>query len=172
MIPYQIWYGKQMIASFDIGEVNFAYCIGTPNKIIVLKHFNIKEHKNQTVLTSCDAISKILLSENFDDCEKVLIEQQMPRNMRAMRIAQHVWSWFSIVIPRLNPEFVPARIKTSRGLTYKQRKQEAVDLLMKFLIDPEQCSYVQSLSKKDDVADAFVQIVSWCKKSAMKMKKH
>ena len=160
-----------MIASFDIGEVNFAYCIGTPEKIATLKHVNVKNHKNQTVLTSCDAISKILLAENFDNCEKVLIEQQMTRNVRAMCIAQHVWSWFSIVIPRLNPEFVPARIKTSRGLTYKQRKQEAVDLLMKFMVDHEQCSYVQSLSKKDDVADAFVQIVRWCANSDKKIKK-
>jgi hypothetical protein len=157
-----------MIASFDIGEVNFAYCIGTPDVIVKLKHFNIKKHSRQTIVESCDAISDILSSENFDGCCKVIIEQQMRTNIRAQRIAQHVWSWFRLLHPRLNPEFVSASIKTERDLTYRQRKKSAVDFLNKKLMDGNDhhhLTYLSELPKKDDVADAFIQLVMFSTKN-------
>lgn len=153
-----------MIASFDIGEVNFAYCIGTLDSIVTLKHFNVKNKSRQTIVESCDAISEILFAENFDSCSKVIIEQQVRPNTRAQRIAQHVWSWFRLLHPRLNPEFVPSRIKTQRNLTYKQRKAAAVESLTKMLIernDRHHLEYISSLPKQDDVADAYIQLVEF-----------
>ena len=156
-----------MIASFDIGEVNFAYCIGTVNEIKILKFHNIKKKKTQTVLESCDIISSILLKEDFTICDKVIIEQQIVKNIRAQRIAQHIWTWFKIKFPELNPEFVSARIKTIRSLTYKQRKQYAVDYFKKILIergDKVNLEYLTSLPKQDDVADCYIQLCEYSKR--------
>lgn len=153
-----------MIASFDIGEVNFAYCIGTLERIHVLKHVNIKKRTRQTVVESCCAISAILEQENFSECTKVIIEQQIMANSRAQRLGQHVWTWFSILHPRLMPEFVSSSIKTNRNLTYRQRKQEAVKSLRTVLEergDTERLAYINSLPKQDDVADAYVQLVAF-----------
>lgn len=157
-----------MIASFDIGEVNFAYCIGTPDVIVTLRHFNIKKKSRQTIIESCDAISEVLFAENFDDCSKVIIEQQMRTNIRAQRLAQHVWSWFRLLYPRLNPEFVSASIKTQRNLTYRQRKTAAIDALTKTLVDrndKNNLDFISSLPKQDDVADAYVQLVFFATKN-------
>lgn len=163
---YHIWYRKQMIASFDIGEVNLAYCIGSKDTIVALKHFNIKKRAKQTIIESCEIISDILSKENFEVCGKVIIEQQVRSNTRAQRISQHIWTWFHLLHPHLKPEFVSASIKTQRDLTYKQRKKTAVTLLTKILTernDRKHLDYLLSLPKQDDVADSYIQLVSFCK---------
>lgn len=155
-----------MIASFDIGEVNFAYCIGTRDKLIVLKHVNIKKKSRQTIIESCDIISELLAAENFDTCSKVIIEQQVMKNVRAQKLAQHVWTWFRLLHPRLKPEFVSASIKTQRKLSYKQRKQAAIDHVRQLLTargDIAHLEYMDSLPKQDDVADAYIQLVEYSK---------
>lgn len=153
-----------MIASFDIGEVNFAYAIGTKDKLNKLRHVNLVDTKRQTIIQSCEKVSEILNGENFDMCNKVIIEQQSRFNIRAQRLAQHVWSWFNITHSWLNPEFVAASIKTNRKLTYKQRKQFAIDNVMKLLTernDIDHIKYIKSLPKQDDVADAYLQLVEY-----------
>ena len=45
-----------MIASFDIGDKNFAYCIANKDQIAVIKHVNIWIIKKQTVLDSCNLV--------------------------------------------------------------------------------------------------------------------
>lgn len=151
-----------VIASFDIGEKNFAYVIGTKNTVIVMRHVDVVTKKRQTVIESCKEVSKVLESEDFSACDRVVIEQQMSRNVRAQRIAQHVWTWFSVRFPNIGAEFVSARIKTDRNLSYRDRKRAAVDTVRKLLTergDIEHLTYMNSLPKQDDVADACVQVL-------------
>lgn len=157
-----------MIASFDIGEVNFAYAIGTKDALCKLKYANIIVESRQSITQSCKQVSLLLEQENFEMCEKVIIEQQMTSNIRAQRLAQHVWSWFYIRYPLLNPEFISASIKTVRKLTYRQRKQFAIDSMMKLLTirnDKHNLAYINSLPKRDDVADAYIQLIEYVKRT-------
>lgn len=151
-----------MIASFDIGEVNFAYVIGDCHEIKCMKHVNVKKKKTQSVVESCEIISEILKSIDYSTCCKVIIEHQMMNNQRAWRIAQHVWTWFHILNPHLKPEFVRASSKTIRGLNYRERKKYTVDILMTILEsrnDRVSLDYLSSLPKKDDIADAYIQLL-------------
>jgi hypothetical protein len=157
-----------MIASFDIGEVNFAYCIGTADTLHKLRYANVVRKPRQTVLDACISVSEILSNEDFERCRKVIIEQQTKSNVRAQRLAQHVWTWFSLVHPRLTPEFVSAAIKTDRKLSYKQRKRFAVESVRKLLAtrnDIAHLEYMDSLPKQDDVADAYIQLVEYAKRT-------
>lgn len=157
-----------MIASFDIGEANLAYVIGTRDKLSAMRHFNVKHKKKQSVIESCELISKILSDEDFSECKKVIIEQQMRSNVRAQRIAQHVWSWFSLMMPGLKPEFVSARMKTERGLCYRERKKSAVETVRNILKDRNDTvhlDYMSSLPKQDDVADAYMQVMVYVEKN-------
>lgn len=155
-----------MIASFDIGEVNIACAIGTADTVHKLMHWSVKEKKSRQPITdSCLEISKILNGIDFSLCNKVIIERQMATNTRALCIGQHVWTWFSVQHPQLNPEFVSASIKTKRGLSYSQRKREAIETVLTLLTvrnDKIHLDYLQSLKKKDDVADAYIQLVKYC----------
>ena len=89
-----------MIVSFDIGEVNFAYVIGTKDEIHEMRHINIKSKKTQTVLESCNKITDIIDSIDFSKCTKVIIEQQMCRNSRALRLSQHLWTCIQLKHPQ------------------------------------------------------------------------
>lgn len=153
-----------MIVSFDIGESNFAYVIGTRDELCEMHHMNIKSKKTQTILESCNRVTNILDSIDFSKCTKVLIEQQMSRNSRASRISQHLWTYVQLRYPELKPEFVSSSIKTDRGLTYKQRKLYAVEKVRSILQDRRDethLAYMSSLAKQDDVADAYIQLVRW-----------
>lgn len=151
-----------MILSFDIGESNFAYVIGTKDELHEMHHVNIKSKKTQTVLESCDKISDVLDAIDFSKCTKVIIEQQLSRNSRATRLSQHIWTYIQLKHPNLKPQFVSSSIKTDRGLTYKQRKQYAIDnvrMILKDRGDERHLSYMSSLVKQDDVADAYIQLI-------------
>jgi len=161
----------KMIASFDIGEKNFAYSIGTADVLVEVHHINVIKKPRQTIIESCGEITKILAAQDFSLCERVIIEQQMRANIRAQRLAQHVWSWFSILKPDLNPIFVPSSLKTQyylgkNSLNSKQRKNWAITKFIDILtsrLDTVHLGYVNSLAKKDDVADTYLQLVAYAK---------
>lgn len=153
-----------MIASFDIGETNFAYVIGTKDEIHEMRHINIKSKKTQTVLESCHRLTDILDSIDFSICKKVIIEQQMSRNLRALRLSQHLWTYIQLKHPQTDPQFVSSSMKTDRGLTYKQRKKSAIDNVRQILKnrnDEKHLTYMSSLTKQDDVADAYIQLIKF-----------
>lgn len=160
-----------MIASFDIGEKNFAFCIGTDERVEKFFHANVIRKKSQTVLDSCREIS-LILDAHFDEftrCTKVLIERQLTRNIRAQCIAQHVWTWFFIMLPQCEPEFVRASLKTqhflgTNSLTNKGRKIWATNYVLTLLRDRNDTvnlNYINSLPKQDDVADTYLQLVAY-----------
>ena len=90
-----------MIISIDVGEKNFAYCIGDLDRVYSWKCHNVMKKKNQTVIESCMMISDIMEHEKglIDQCSAVVIEQQMLGNVRAQRVAQHIWSWCTAKYP-------------------------------------------------------------------------
>lgn len=160
-----------MIASFDIGEKNFAYSIGTGHELIKWKHYNVVKTKSQTVLASCAEITKILAQEDWNHCQ-VIIEQQMRTNIRASRLGQHVWTYFSIKHPETNPIFIPAHRKTQfflgkNTLSNKARKTWSVEKAIEILKtrnDQNNLTYLETLPKKDDVADTLLQLVAYANK--------
>ena len=157
------------IASFDIGEKNFAYCIANDTcAIIRWVRADVVDSKRQTVVQSCVRISQLLDAEKWTTCTDVVIEQQMTRNVRAQRVAQHVWTWFHVRYPLLTVAFVPSHLKTQtflgkNALTNKERKAWSVEKTIQLLTergDIANLSFLKSHAKKDDLCDAYLQLVA------------
>ena len=160
----------KLVASFDIGEKNFAYAIGDKESIKVWKYHDVVRKKNQTVVESCEIISKLLEDEPLlPMVGQVIIEQQMRANVRAQRLSQHLWTWFSIKLPNSRPRFVPSHLKTQHfigknKLLPKERKKWAIVKTEEILTkreDLKSLSYLRSLEKKDDVCDSFLQLLAY-----------
>lgn len=167
------------IASFDIGEKNFAYCLGrrVENNIEISKvcHHDVMQKKRQTIIESCLAISNILLQDSeLLDCNTVLIEQQMRSNVRAQRLSQHVWTFFHMMNKLNNNKieivYVPSRLKTQKfmgknSLSGKQRKCWAIDKILgdsPILENHENIKReIREMKKQDDVCDTILQMLAY-----------
>jgi len=168
------------IVSFDIGEKNFAYCVGKDGANIEISqvyYYDLLQRKRQTVVESCMLISSILLND-FDvtTCDTILIEQQMRANVRAQRIAQHVWTFFHTMNEMKGGAkqiiFVPAHLKTQKfigknTLGPKQRKAWAIEQIIgeNSVLDGHAFikSKIREMKKKDDVCDSILQLIAFCK---------
>lgn len=160
-----------MIASFDIGEKNFCFCIGTVDNIIAWENINVFNKSKQTIIESCIMISEILVANKhfFNDCLHVLIERQMINNIRAVQISQHVWTWFSIIYPNIEITMCPSSLKTQHfisknHLSAKARKawssNKAIEILQQ-RNDVVNLEKLTSTKKKDDMADTLLQLIAF-----------
>lgn len=151
--------------SIDVGEKNFAYCTLDKGKILTWEKVNLIKKKTQTVLATCEYLIELLISMNLKDCELVLIEQQMSSNIRATKIAQHIWSWLRGRYPDLKVQFIPSFKKTQfflgkNTLTDKQRKTWSVTKVQELLKESDQelwLKHLQRFDKQDDLADCYLQ---------------
>jgi hypothetical protein len=190
------------IISIDIGEKHFAYCfikvtvdatgcvfevedVKLHNVIEKPKQTNgvIKKPKQQTIVESCCKISNILYEcdNKISSCMYILIEQQMVKNARAQRVAQHVWSYLHTKYilkndSKAHPQIVSvsSSLKTKtfikEPLDNKQRKKWVTDaVLTKNIVSlakshnivvniPDNIlETIKQLIKQDDVCDTIVQ---------------
>lgn len=146
------------IASFDIGEKNFAYCIGTrTNKIESIHLINLKLSGSQTVLESCNIVSEILSTIN---CDVFIIEQQVLQNIKSVRIAQHMWTW--LTIHGKTVYFIHAKKKNlnCRCDTWYKRKKCSVANVLK-MVPADIAAEINRLEKRDDVCDCILQMFSF-----------
>ncbi len=154
-----------MHLSIDVGEKNFAYCTLDKGKILTWEKVNLLKKKTQTVLVTCEYLTDLLISLNLVDCELVLIEQQMRSNIRAAKIAQHIWSWLRGRHPDLKVQFIPSFKKTQyflgkNTLSDKQRKSWSVAKVQELLKESDQevwLEHLQRFDKQDDLSDCYLQ---------------
>ena len=169
------------IASFDIGEKNFAFSIGTLSDgcLMITKtfHHDVLEKKNQTIVESCEKITIVLNDcTELTTCDHFIIEQQMRTNVRAKCISQHLWTYVHLVFKNKTLKYIPSHVKTQRflgknELNDKQRKNWSVskvlsdnfekDVFVKVTIDEAVFEHVKSLKKKDDVCDTILQMICY-----------
>ena len=172
------------IASFDIGEKNFAFSIGTFSgkslKIEKSFYHDVYKKKNQTIVESCEKITDILNKcLELSECDHFVIEQQMRTNVRAKCISQHLWTYIHLVFKNKILRYIPSHVKTQRfigknELGNKQRKNWSVskvlkddftkDVSMAVTIDGVVFDHVKSLKKKDDVCDTILQMICYVDK--------
>jgi len=177
-----------LIASFDIGEKNFDYCIADyradssqPN-ILKVAHHNVILKKTQIVLESCVLVST-LMSEDVQlmACDRFVIEQQMRCNTRAQRLAQHVWSTLHTRFPDRVIKFVPSHMKTQHfigknQLKDKERKTWSVVKVTQegVMGDSERhrqiIEEIKGMKKKDDVCDTILQVIAYVGRNQSKTK--
>jgi hypothetical protein len=165
-----------LIASFDIGEKNFAYCIAineTEPTIMKVVHHNVLLKKTQTVVESCLLVSQIINSDHLlMKCDHFIIEQQMRCNTRALRLGQHVWSMLNTLFPKRIVKFVPSYMKTQyfmgrNNLSNKERKKWSVNKVVHegVMKDNDQhrsiIQEINKMNKKDDICDTILQVLAY-----------
>lgn len=99
----------------------------------------------------------------------IIIEKQMQSkhrtNVKALKMSQHVLAFFLNRHPDLVVREYPSTQKSryiGHGLTYTQRKREAVRVVSEWLADdPVGLDWFQALPKKDDVADCILMSRCW-----------
>lgn len=178
------------IASFDIGEKNFAYCIADYSatgrlNILKIAHHNVILKKTQTVIESCVRVSALMSEdEQLMACDRFVIEQQMRCNTRAQRLAQHVWSTLYARFPDRLIKFVPSHMKTQHfigknQLKDKERKTWSVVKVTQegVMGDSERhrqiIEEIEGMKKKDDVCDTILQVIAYvCRIKSQNGSKH
>lgn len=179
------------IISIDIGEKNFAFSFIKYTKeenanvfeVEDVNLYNVIEKPKQTIIESCCKISNLL--QTHDDkictCSFILIEQQMRPNIRAQRVAQHVWSYLHTKYvtgkkPGEHPNItsVSSTLKTKMfttvDLSKHQRKKWVTDSILTrnivvlakthaitTIIPDHILTKIQEFIKQDDVCDTIVQ---------------
>jgi hypothetical protein len=164
-----------MIASFDVGERNLAFCIGDEARLVRWRRADVVDatrKRPQTIAESCEAISAVLASAGdwWTQCATVLIELQIRANVRAQRVSQHLWTWFRCTYPTLDVRYVCASLKTQtfvgkNELTPAQRKRwstEYVEELLRTRGDITHLAYARAQPKRDDLCDAYAQLLAYC----------
>lgn len=179
------------IISFDIGEKNFAFSFikftKEENMVVFevedVNLYNVIEKRKQTIIESCCKISNLLQTydEKICTCSFILIEQQMRPNIRAQRIAQHVWSYLHTkYVTKEHPQIVSVsstlktRMFSAEDLNKNQRKKWVTDLVLtrKFvnlarvhaitaIISDTVLKKIQEFIKQDDVCDTIVQSLAF-----------
>jgi hypothetical protein len=142
---------KMKLLSIDVGEKNFAFSVleknGTTVTVTdaVLVNIQAEKKKDRSIINACITLTSLFeTDERVIACDLVVIEQQVRSNIRAQKLAQHVWSYFYTKFLNTNKRvsFVPASLKTqilfgaeqkptetngrSNTLDYKQRKKWSI----------------------------------------------
>ena len=147
------------IASIDIGVKNLALCIVENNDIILWEKYSLK---GKNIIDICkDAFIKMPIEE-ISNCNTVLIEQQNKKNIKAIRLEQHFWSWFST--KSLNVIIISAKDKlkffNQEKTSYYQRKKFAIEKTLE-IIPSQWFDFFSTHEKKDDLADSFLQAYAY-----------
>jgi hypothetical protein len=166
-----------LIASFDIGEKNFAYCIAEyiekHTTILKIIHQNVIIKKAQSVIESCINVSILMdADEKLMACDRFIIEQQMRSNIRSQRLAQHVWSTIHAKFPDRIIKFVPSYMKMQHfigknTLKDKQRKQWSINKVIHegvMSVSDHHTKIIEdiiNMKKKDDVCDTILQVIAY-----------
>lgn len=156
-----------MIISIDIGIKNFGIFI-TDNdfKPLFLKNLNLHPYSATKLKESLD---KILLKFNFsvEFPNTILIEQQLACNKKACFVAAQTEMYFLIKFPNIEIIFCNSKNKNlGKVESYSKRKKESVEKANAYFIETGEMDYFEILAKekkKDDMADAVCQLVTFFK---------
>lgn len=145
-----------MIFSFDVGIKNFAYyaenLFGRPEFAGVV---DIRPYSPFKLME--------ILDEIFVPNSIILIEKQLPKNHKAVIVSAHLEMYFTMKDCKVI--FRDSKCKDlsiSEKLSYRKRKERAVDKALEYLKNlegsDEVVAAISNAKKKDDIADAVCQL--------------
>lgn len=184
--PYIIYYPHSLytvdnqiesyhqIVSIDPGIKNYAIRIekrvNETVTTIVMDKFSIETDniicKTYQMLT--DFLNKY--KEFYDYCDLIIIEKQLPKNYKAVRISQHTITYFSIyllnkpllpIIIELDPKIKNKVLNIPKNIKSKQLKIWSVNKAKELLIQRNDYNGIKILNnfkKQDDLSDTICQI--------------
>ena len=153
------------IVSVDPGTRNMGLAVYENGKIT---HFNcyclfdyIKKKKEKTDYALMTHNFIAAHPEIFNNVDKVLIEVQMQARMKLVCNTLRCLHWKQAV--KISPLAVKNFFGSSKG-KHSKNKKAAIELVAKFLND-KQMKQLKKHKKKDDCADAIIQIYYYLQKN-------
>lgn len=167
------------IASFDIGKRNFAFCVQDieSNTFILLETVDLAQGRKKCPLSIILTRMGKVLDQHlliWDQCVGILIERQLSRNPQAYRLAQHCQSYFLFLYGTFKyvcmyaPSNKNKDFCIPRGISYYKQKRFAVEVAQK-LVEHNSVALTKlnSVSKKDDMADTILQLYSFRQRNGL-----
>lgn len=178
------WPEVVQVISIDPGIRNLALRIesrgisnsNVPIKTVVFEKLHIKEEDRQ-LIGNVDQLYFLITNfldaylEIFKRCHIMLIERQLPTNYRAVRISQHIISYFLFHFKNLTPSLpmifeVDSKLKGkqlgfSKHLNERGLKLWSVDYAKSLLVKRQDyigLEILQKMKKKDDHSDCVLMI--------------
>ena len=169
------------IASFDPGSRNFGvrieqrWTVDHPwdrTRVVLLTKWDLTQ-RGVPLMVSCVRRLHHHLSQLADylaQCHYILVEQQMPVNSTAYRVAQHVITqcWGYIVnnnlntwLVELNSRLKGERLHAPRGINIKQWSVAEAQRLSQRQQDHTTLVVLQGSGKLDELSDTTIQIQAW-----------
>ncbi len=163
-----------IIVAMDMGTKNFSFCIvelSSPPRILELVNHDLTGGK--VVKKVIDVHKYLITFLNNYSCywnsnPTILIEKQLSRNPKAIRLEQTCQTYFLIKYPKSNVISYSSRNKTElldapEAMTKYQRKKWSVEKAKQLLLSRDIDSYnkLMEFKKKDDVADCILMIETY-----------
>lgn len=170
-----------LVLSFDIGIKNLAYCLLDITKTsTTILDWNIIDCSVGTkTFASSDVIKKIITTLNeldyLLDAELILIEKQPSCNPKMRIINSCIYMYFMIKTidnniskckiinysPKHKLKCCDIKIPKTVKSNYSQNKKLAIEHARYFIKDTSWLNFFNKTSKKDDLADCFLQAKSY-----------
>lgn len=160
------------VLGFDIGVKNLAYCVMSVQGVC---QWNVLDVKGKDFNQTSENLIGFLHDEFPElDFEAVLIENQpVMKNPVMKSIQMLIYSYFKILKYQTGAaceiKLVSASTKLNvtlnkdikAKLTYKEKKNLAVELARKYLKTSDWLSQFEAHKKKDDISDALLYCVNY-----------
>ena len=148
-----------MFLSFDLGIKNTACVVYDPeNDAYSFNLFN-PSVKGNGIVDRLKVLKEFV--SNHTPVKKVVIERQVKQNPQATALMNGLIGIclnYTDDIKLIHPTVKFKRLGVEYDSKNKQHKKLAVKLTMELLVDREELDAFKMFKKKDDVADAFLQL--------------
>ena len=154
------------IVSIDPGTRNLGYAVWNNNKLVsfgcldLFKYVKKKKQTDYPYMVNCMVAEETRIFSNVD---VLLIENQMQARMKMVACALRCFFWKAAV--PISPKSVRSYLKIS-CCNYRANKKASVNYLSNIL-NKTDMEKVSTHKKKDDVADAVIQLYYYLKKNSL-----
>ena len=163
-----------MILSIDVGICNLSYCLLTSLGYIIdwgIIDLCGKENSKKIDLITVGRNLRFAMRDKFldrlDIIKTVIIENQLGLHAVRMRCVQHMIMQYWLGMGVSNVQFISPKLKLKNfdcaKETYAKRKKSAIMITENLIQNDEICcekmrEIFRNTIKKDDLADAFLQV--------------
>jgi len=153
------------IISIDPGTRNCGVCVWEDGAITHFGSYDLFDFVSKSKRTDYPLMARNFVDRTdlFDGVDMVLVEDQIQARMKMLACSWRCFFWDKS--QRVSPLAVRNYFKIGHG-NYKKNKASSKEFVLQFL-SKSQCKELDKHRKKDDIADAVIQLFWYLKKNKL-----